>query len=66
MPAYMIIMSVTTTMFVAMFPNTDKLCFAGEVPGGDGGAVLQATVEAGQGLKIILGVTCVVFIYLVK
>ena len=50
-------------MLVAMLPYTNKLSIAGEEPGGDGGAVLQATVEAGQGLKMILRVILGVLMY---
>ena len=59
----MIIKSNTTTIFVEIFPNTDKLFIAGEEPGGDGGAVFQATVEAGQGLKMMFGISLVILMY---
>jgi hypothetical protein len=50
-------------MLVAMLPNTAKLCIAGEETGGDGEAVLQATVETRQGLEMKLGVALVVLMY---
>jgi hypothetical protein len=63
LPVFMIIKTVTTTMIVAMLPNTDKLSIAGEEPGGDGGAVLQATLETRQGLEMKLGVALIVLMY---